>query len=61
MDVAIFASEEGTPRYTARTLIRYYCGYDDKGDLFVDGMHYQQASFAELSNGATQFTELSIP
>ena len=61
VDVAIFASERGNPTLYGSHLDSVYCGYDDKGDLFVDGMHYQQPGFAELSSGASQFTELSMP
>jgi hypothetical protein len=61
VDVAIFTNEQGTPTLFGSHLVSSYCGFDNKGNLFVNGTHYQQPGFAELPKGATQFTELSIP
>ncbi len=37
------------------------CGYDDKGNLFVDGMtQASSAAFAELPKGGSKFTNLTL-
>ena len=40
----------------------YYCGYDDKGDLFVDGLSYgSETGFAELPAGGNAFIDIALP
>ncbi|HEY2554517.1 MAG TPA: hypothetical protein VGI15_04630, partial [Candidatus Cybelea sp.] len=40
----------------------YYCGYDDKGDLFVDGLGYgSETGFAELPAGGSAFVDIALP
>ena len=58
-DIAIFANEQGTPTLYASHIGSEYCGYDNSGNLFVDGS-VQEAQFAELPKGASDFTVLSI-
>jgi hypothetical protein len=36
------------------------CGYDNKGNLFVDGYLYSKFKFAELPKGSANFIELSV-
>lgn len=38
----------------------YFCGYDDKGNLFVDGINNYMFAFAELHKGATKFKKLVL-
>src|ERR1700722_2802967 len=38
----------------------YFCGYDDKGNLFVDGTEKQKFQFAELPKGKKSFTNISL-
>lgn len=63
-NVAIFAQAKGTPKeYKDSTFVYYfYCGYDDKGNLFVDGYgnRYGEFRFAELPKGGTKFTNVSL-
>jgi hypothetical protein len=60
-DIAVFSNEQGNPTLYISQIDSFYCGYDNAGDLFVDGMNGQQPGFSELRNGAGQFAELSIP
>ncbi len=53
--VSIFRHAKGKPKiYTESSLFYYYfCGYDAKGNLFVDGTSYHAAfAFAELPAGS---------
>ena len=38
----------------------YFCGYDDKGNLFVDGKGKQGFRFAELPKGKKTFTNITL-
>ncbi len=38
----------------------YFCGYDDKGNLFVDGKGKQGFRFAELPKGKKTFTSITL-
>jgi hypothetical protein len=40
-----------------------FCGYDDKGNLFVDGQYDHQGTFEldELPNGSSNFKSIKIP
>ena len=61
VDVAIFASERGNPTLYGSHLESNYCGYDDKGNLFVDGMSGNNYGLAELPKGSSQFNQFSLP
>jgi len=57
-NVAVYPSARGDPTdYTDDELWRYFnCGYDNKGDLFLDGLDDTQHSvFAELPKGSGTF------
>jgi hypothetical protein len=57
-NVAIYADAQGTPTYYSDSRIRdpYFCGYDNEGDLFIDG----GGGFAELPSGSGNFTNIKL-
>jgi hypothetical protein len=56
-NVAIYAHARGTPKlYADSKMSVAYCGYDDAGNLFVDGTGDYQ--LAELAKGATRMRNL---
>ena len=59
--IAVFAGARGNPTYYSDSAIAtyWYCGYDDQGNLFVDGQG--DSSFAELPLGSKRFTNISVP
>jgi hypothetical protein len=63
-NLAIYPHAKGTPTtYTDPDVLRYYlCGYDTKGDLYVDGLSSGRGSFvlAELPKGNGTFTNISL-
>jgi hypothetical protein len=62
-NVAIYAGAKGTPTTYSDTNIPLYefCGYDDKGNLFLDGYNATGGfAFAELPTGASSFTDITI-
>ena len=59
-DIAIFADEKGTPSIYGSHLDSLFCGFDDSGNLFVDGLSGQSYGFSELPNGSDSFTTLTI-
>jgi hypothetical protein len=64
-DVVIYAHAQGSPKsYTDPKIYYYYwCGYDSKGNLFVDGQAYNPSPFrfAELPKGSSTFTDITLP
>jgi hypothetical protein len=60
-DVAIFQGAKGSPTTYFDDQIRryYYCTYDDKGDLFVDGPA-AAPEIGELPYRAAKFTNISL-
>jgi hypothetical protein len=42
------------------TFVPRQCGYDNKGNLFVDGYLYSKFKFAELPKGSANFIEISV-
>jgi len=63
--VAIYTHAKGTPKlYTDPQMFAvYFCGYDDKGNLYVDGTQVVQSGvfqFAELPKGKTKFTNIAL-
>lgn len=61
--VSIYRHATGNPTFYTDPNIYYYYfdGYDDKGDLFVDGLTYGSAQgFAELPKGGSAFTDISL-
>jgi len=59
--IAIFAGAQGNPAYYSDSAIAtyWYCGYDNQGNLFVDGQG--NSRFAELPRGSKKFTNISVP
>jgi hypothetical protein len=62
--VAVYRNASSAPtEYTSSSLYYpYYCGYDDKGNLFIDGEakpRYKLA-FVELRSGASTLTNVSL-
>lgn len=62
--VSIYADAKGTPKTYADPSIFYFrfCGYDDNGNLFVDGWNQTetQVAFAELHKGKTAFKNITL-
>jgi hypothetical protein len=60
-NVAIFPSASGTPETFAAEAEVQYCGYDDSGNLFVDGFGKTNAfALYELPKGGSNFQPLEI-
>ncbi len=63
-DIAIYKNAQGTPLLYSSTNMSslYFCGYDNQGNLFVDGNdgNGNKALF-ELASGETQFSEITLP
>jgi hypothetical protein len=58
--VAVFANESGDPSVYNTGIPTSYCGYDNAGNLFVNGISSNHIVLAELSRGASAFTPVSI-
>lgn len=62
-DVAIYRNASGNPRryYDTRFAKYEFCGYDDAGNLFVDGTnHLDRFRFAEIPKGSRFFTDVNL-
>lgn len=63
-NVAIYAHAKGTPTlYNDSQLFQvWFCGYDDKGNLYVDGTKGYSVTFgfAELPKGKKQLTNIAL-
>jgi len=63
-NVAIFTHAKGKPTLLSvpNMLYPYFCGYDDKGNLYADGFQYSSSGsvFAELPKGKKKFTEITL-
>jgi hypothetical protein len=61
--VAVYQHASGTPQiYVDPAIINYeFCGYDNKGDLFVDGTGQSgHVEFAELPKGSGTFKNITL-
>ncbi len=59
--VAVFAAATGTPTTYQVNLTDYFCGYDDQGNLFVDGWTPSTLlGLAVLPSGGSMFSNISI-
>lgn len=61
--VSIYPHGSGSPvSYTDSNIYYYYyCGYDNKGDLFVDGLGYGSTfGFAELPSGSSSLVDIGL-
>lgn len=64
-NVAIYTNASGKPKYySAPGFLNYYfCGYDNKGNLFIDGLSQPGTGhfiFAELPKGARKFKDVTL-
>jgi DNA-binding beta-propeller fold protein YncE len=61
-DISIYSGAKGTPKKYKDSKIQYFyfCGYDDSGDLFLDGTNNGLFVLAELAKGKTTFTEITV-
>jgi DNA-binding beta-propeller fold protein YncE len=63
-NLLIFRHAKGTPKiYTTQNVYYYYfCGYDDTGNLYVDGntQHIGAFEFAELPVGRKNFKSITL-
>jgi hypothetical protein len=57
-NIAIYADAQGDPTYYSDSEIPdpTFCGYDNQGDLFIDG----GPPFAELPSGSGSFTNITL-
>ena len=53
--VAVYAGAQGDPTYYYGAYV-YFCGYDNQGNLFVDG-----SPFAELLSGGQSLIKIKLP
>jgi len=61
--VSLFANASGSPTVLTdpNLLLGYQLGYDNKGNLFLDGVNAsRQFEFAELPNGSNTFKEINL-
>ncbi len=61
-DVAIYRHAKGKPKKyrDAEMFFYYFCGYDNAGNLYVDGADEGNFVLAELPGGQSIFTSLAI-
>lgn len=59
-NVAVFPDAQGTPTVYQSGIGEDFCTYDDKGNLFVDGILSDVARVAELPSGGSSFTVFTI-
>ncbi|HZY95989.1 MAG TPA: hypothetical protein VFE35_02685 [Candidatus Cybelea sp.] len=61
-DVLVYPNGQGTPRRYYDKKITYYdfCGYDNAGNLYVDGMQTGKFALAKLPKGKGYFTDISV-
>jgi hypothetical protein len=66
-NITIFAKAKGNGQVIQdlpSLQLPYWCTYDNKGNLFIDGEYIQSGfhfSFAELPAGSGNFTEITVP
>lgn len=61
-NLLIYASAKGAPTsYTDPSIAEYFfCGYDDKGNLYVDGLYNSNFAFGELPDGRSSFRNITL-
>ncbi len=62
-NVAVFKEARGIPKsYVDASVVLYWaCGYDSKGNLYIDGTKAQNTfAFAELPKGSGTFTNVAL-
>jgi hypothetical protein len=64
-DVAVYRKAKGTPKsYVGYGFYYYYdCGYDAKGNLYVDGLndYGENFEFGELAKGGAEIEDILLP
>ncbi len=61
--VAIFKNATGNPVYYSSNFHFYYCGYDDRGNLYltaVDEQYGDRAQLVRLASGTTDFEQIGL-
>ncbi len=60
--VAIYADAKGDATNYTDPKVTYmnFCGYDDKGNLFVDGQYLGAFEFAEMLKGSSSFKRIKL-
>ena len=60
--VSIYKRARGLPAtYRDPNIVAYYfCGYDDNGNLYLDGANASGFAFAELPNGSNTFVNITL-
>jgi len=59
-NVAVFANAQGSPTLYKTDVGPMFCGYDNNGDLFVDGTNGDGVGVAELPSGGSQFLDIQM-
>jgi DNA-binding beta-propeller fold protein YncE len=61
-NLLIYAGAKGTPKsYTDSGIAEYFfCGYDDTGNLYVDGLYNSNFAFGELPRGRSSFRNITL-
>jgi hypothetical protein len=61
-NVVIYKAGIGKPKSYKDSEISYYefCGYDNRGNLYVDGVKAGAFALAELPSGQTSFTNITV-
>jgi hypothetical protein len=61
VDVAVFTGAEGSPTsYWSQMTDSTFCGYDNVGNLFIDGTNQRYAALSELPAGSSATSKLTI-
>ena len=60
--ISIFEHAKGSPTIYADPNIPfvYFCGYDNRGNLYLDGFGSQRFQFARLAHGSHAFTKITL-
>lgn len=61
-DLAVYPGAKAPPKiYADPNMSEYgWCAYDTNGNLYVDGVYYDQVAFAELSKGSDTLTSINL-
>jgi DNA-binding beta-propeller fold protein YncE len=61
-NVLVYADAKGKPKaYSDSSIAEYsFCGYDDQGNLYVDGLNNSNFAFAELRRSHSSFTDITL-
>jgi len=60
-DLLIYAGKHAPKTYSDSLIAEYYfCGYDDSGNLYIDGLYNSDFAFAELPHHKSTFTNITL-